>query len=504
MGWELHVSLAPDPGQPLYRRVVAAITGDIRSGRLRAGAELPGTRRLAVQLGVHRNTTIAAYRELASAGWIDTRPGRGTFVLGVADAGPIAVPTARVATPTRPREILALGHLPAPAEAPQVALARAYRRALRHGGARVLDYAERGDSAVTLGHPRLRAALAELSTRARGMAIGADDVLVTAGAQMALFLATRALLGAGDGAAEGSRGVIAVEARGYSPVWETFRSAGATPVPIPLDGDGLCVDTLCRVAAQRHIRAVYVTPRHQHPTGVVMSPSRRAALVAFAAASGATILEDDYDNDFEYGEDPVLPLAATHPHRAVLYVGSLAKLLAPGVRVGFVVAPPPLLRRMAEVRASIDRQGDHALECAVAELLDDGELRRHQQRMRVVCRARRDALVSALASELGDVVRFDRPARGTAIWAAVRPDIDVDSWHVRALAAGVSFVPERAFDFDAAPSRHARFGFASLDAARRVEAVGRLRRALPEGPRVRRPVPAKIVEADLRDLAPPP
>lgn len=501
MGWDLHVSLAPDPGRPLYLRVVAAaITADIRSGRLRAGDELPGTRRLAAQLGVHRNTTIAAYRELAGVGWIDTRPGRGTFVVGVADAGPIATPPPRAATPSRAREVLTLGHLLAPDEAPRVALARAYRRALRHAGGRALDYAERGESAVTLGHPRLRAALAELSTRARAMVTAVDDVLVTGGAQMALFLATRALLGAGDG----SRRTIAVEARGYRPVWETFRSAGATPVPIPIDGEGLCIDALRRVAARRPIRAVYVTPRHQHPTGVTMSASRRAALVDFATSCGATILEDDFDNDFEYGAAPALPLAATHPDPAVVYVGSLTKLLAPGVRIGFALAPAPLLRRMAEERASIDRQGDQALECAVAELLEDGELRRHQQRMRVLCRERRDALASALASELGDILGFDRPERGTAIWASVRPDIDVDAWHARALAAGVSFVPGRQLDFDDAPSRHARFGFASLDAARMVEAVGRLRRALPAAPRRRRPVPPEITEADLRVLAPPP
>jgi GntR family transcriptional regulator/MocR family aminotransferase len=503
MGWNLHVSLAPDSTQPLYVRVVGAITADIRSGRLRAGDELPGTRRLAADLGVHRNTTIAAYRELVSAGWIDTRPGRGTFVVGIADARPMRIAAPRTATPIRvptPRDVLALGHLLVPAEAPQVALARAYRRALKRGGARVLDYAERGASAVTLGHPRLRAALAELSTRARGMAIAADDVLVTAGAQMALFLAARALVEGGDG----DPGVIAVEARGYRPVWETFRSAGAALVPVPVDRDGLCVDALRSLAARRRIRAVYVTPRHQHPTGVAMSPSRRAALVAFAAASGAAILEDDFDNDFEYGATPALPLAATHPDPAVIYVGSLAKLLAPGVRIGFAVAPAPMLRRMAELRASIDRQGDQALESAVAELLDDGELRRHQQRMRGLCRARRDALASALESELGEIVDFDRPERGTAIWAAVRADIDVDAWHVRALDAGVSFVPERAYAFDDGASRWARFGFASLDAARMAEAVGRLRRALPVTSRLGRPVPSNFRGADLRVPAPPP
>jgi GntR family transcriptional regulator / MocR family aminotransferase len=498
MAWEFQLTLRPEGDEPLYQRVAAGITAEIRSGRLRPGTVLPGTRRLAAMLGVHRNTTIAAYQELLTAGWIDTRPGRGTFVLGEARTGAAAPRRPHPATPTR-SDLLAFGHLPEPTAAPQIALARAYRRALRRTGASVLDYAQRNEPGPSHGDPSLRAALAEMATRARGMIVRAEDVLVTSGSQMALFLAARTLIEPGD--------AIAVESRGYRPLWDTFRAAGATLLPIPIDAQGLRVDVLRTLAARQRVRAVYVTPRHQHPTGVCMPAARRSELLAVAAATGMTVLEDDYDNDFEYGLEPALPLVTDDPSRSVVYVGSLAKVLAPGLRVGFAVAPPDLLARMATQRAAIDRHGDHAVQCAVAELLDDGELRRHQQRMRAMCLARRNALCEALVADLGDVLQFDRPARGTAIWARVGFGIDVDAWHLRALANGVSFAPERDFAFEDGPSRHARFGFAGLDVGKIPEAVHRLRLAL-SGPggarRSAKAVPAKIAEADLSPAASPP
>lgn len=483
MDWDLSLELDERSREPLYIRIADAIARDIRRGRLRAGATMPGTRRLASTLGVHRNTTVAAYRELSSKGWIDTRPGRGTFVADMATSPPVPptaespVPRRRPGLPAAPSgdsgvgaRVLSLSHMPDPRLAPHVALARAYRRALRRNATEVLDYANRSGTGVTFGHPRLRDAVAAMLSRTRGLAVAATSVLCTSGSQMALYLAALALVEPGD--------VIAVESLGYRPVWESFRLAGATIVPVPVDEGGMQVDALLELVRRARVRAVYVTPSHQHPTGVRLAPARRAALLRLAAAERLTIIEDDYDSDFQFSSDAVLPLASCDRDAVVIYVGSLSKVLAPGLRVGFAVAPPAVLERMAERRCLIDRQGDHAIDCAVAELLEDGDLRRHVHRARAVYRARRDALAAALVGELGDAVTFRVPDRGTAIWASARADIDVDAWHAAALARGVVFCPGRELSFADARSTHARFGFAGLAEVQLREAAARLGAAL--------------------------
>lgn len=481
MDWELSLDVDGESPAPLYIRIADAIARDIRRGRLPAGTSMPGTRRLAITLGVHRNTTVAAYRELIGQGWIDTHPGRGTFV---ADRAPPSLPRRVPKASSAAEDVLSLSHMPDPKLAPHVALARAYRRALRRNASAVLDYANRSGIGLTFGHPGLRDALAGMLTRTRGLAVSAASVLVTSGSQMALYLAALALVEPGD--------VIAVESLGYRPAWESFRLAGATLVPVPVDGEGMRVDALEMIAKRTRIRAVYVTPSHQHPTGVALAPSRRAALLNLAAAEKLTIIEDDYDSDFQYSGDAVLPLASVDREGSVLYIGSLSKVLAPGIRVGYAVASAAVLARMAERRCVIDRQGDHAIDCAVAELLEEGDVRRHVQRVRGIYRARREALADALANELGDAVAFRLPERGTAIWASVRADIDVDAWHATALARGVAFCPGRGFSFAHARSTHARFGFAGLGEAQLAEAARRLASALP------RPVPADIRDPDLR------
>jgi GntR family transcriptional regulator/MocR family aminotransferase len=503
MDRDLRLVMDRSSDEPLYMCIANAIVRDIRRGRLVAGTPMPGTRRLAATLGVHRNTTVAAYRELAGAGWIDTEPGRGTCITRRAMTPAASPATTRVtttpyrlrsraATTEEPRgdhtRMLALSHMPDPRLAPTVALARAYRRAMRQHRD-VLDYANRRGSGMTFGHVRLREALAEMLNRTRGLVVDAANVLVTSGSQMALYLAALALVEPGD--------VIAVECMGYRPVWESLRLAGARVVPVPIDASGIDVDALRELASRLPLRAVYVTPAHQHPSGVALAPERRVALLDLASSAGFAVLEDDWDGDFDYDGERIEPLAALDRRGAVIHVGSLAKVLAPGIRIGYAVAPTAVLELMAERRCFIDRQGDHALDCAVSELLEDGELRRHVQRVRGIHRARRDALASALARELAGVVTFERPARGTAIWAHA-PGMDVDAWHAAALLRGVSFSASREFDFADRPSRHARFGFAALDEDGLVEAVRRLAAAASDcAPRCVRAVRGDLCEPDL-------
>jgi len=470
----------------MFLRIARAISNEVRRQRLRPGEPLPGSRTLAKALQVHRNTVVAAYNELLQEGWIETRRAGSTFVSRtLPDLRPRALAgmtAPRGQVPARPGFDLPrpfeskepLGYpqgtlnlasgAPDPRLVPSEALARAYRRALRSRGSSVLNY---GDPR---GHIRLRSALASMVSATRGLAATADSVVVTRGSSMAIDLVARVLLSPGE--------VVAVEELGYPPSWASLKLAGARLVPVPVDGEGMQVEALEKIARQHPLRAVYVTPHHQYPTMVVMSAARRLQLLELARRHRFAILEDDYDHEFHYQGRPVLPLASADRAGVVIYVGTLSKILAPGLRLGFVVAPQPLIDCLVQLRIVVDRQGDLALESAVGEMLEEGEVQRHARRMRRIYESRRESLVAALKKHLGSVLSFAVPSGGIALWARVASEIDVDRWAERSLKAQVAFAPGREFAFDGKPSAHARLAFASLNESEIHEGVRRIAAAL--------------------------
>jgi GntR family transcriptional regulator/MocR family aminotransferase len=305
----------------------------------------------------------------------------------------------------------------------------------------------------------------------RGLDPDPERLLVTRGAQLALALAARALVRTGD--------VVAVEELGYGAAREAFRAAGARLVPVPLDEDGLRVDALEALARRERVRAIYLTPHHQYPTTVTLPAGRRLALLRLAAAERIAVVEDDYDSEFHYDGRPVLPLAASDPAGVVVYVGTLSKVLAPGLRLGYVHAPPRAIACLAEHRRYLDRQGDGALELAIAELLEDGEIAQHVWRMRRIYAARRDALAAALRRELGGVVEFAVPPGGMALWCRVARGIDVERWAEASAERGVPFDTGRHFSFDGLPRPALRLGFAAEPESGIREGVRRMAASLP-------------------------
>jgi GntR family transcriptional regulator/MocR family aminotransferase len=304
----------------------------------------------------------------------------------------------------------------------------------------------------------------------RGLGVSADDLLVTQGSQMALDLLARALLAPGD--------AIAVEGIGYRPAWGVFAGRGARVLPVPVDGQGLDVAALASMAAGTPLRAVYVTPHHHYPTTVALSPARRAALLALARQHRFAIIEDDYDHEFHYDGRPVQPLASADRHGVVVYVGTLAKILAPGLRIGFLAAPRPLIDRLADERMFLDRQGVTVMEAAVADLLEDGEVARHARRARRHYHRRRDALVDALHRHVGSALSFTVPPGGMALWARAADGIDVPGWQQRAAAAGLQFQIGGEFTFDGRPLPFLRLGFAVCNERELETAARRLARSL--------------------------
>ncbi len=476
--WTLALPVDRSDPAPVVRQIARAIAEHVRAGRLHAGERLPGTRSLSRLLQVHRNTVAAAYAELAAEGWIETAPGRGTFVSGEIPTGlargsaahgrarasrspgydlpPGPAPPLEQAVP--PGFIDFEGGIPDLRLVPVAELARAYRRALRRPG--ILGYSD------PRGQPRLRAAIAAMLRSTRGLDPDPERLLITRGAQLAGAVAARALIRPGD--------VVAVEELGYRAAWEVFRAAGARLVPLPLDEGGLRVDALEALARRERIRAVYLTPHHQYPTTVTLPAGRRLALLRLAAAERIAIVEDDYDCEFHYDGRPVLPLAASDPAGVVVYVGTLSKVLAPGLRLGYVHAPLDVIACFAEHRRYLDRQGDGALELAIAELLEDGEIPQHVWRMRRIYAARRDALASALRRELAGVVDFKVPPGGMALWCRVPDEVDVEHWAEASAAMGVPLQTGRRFSFDGLPRPALRLGFAAEPEERLREGVRRI------------------------------
>lgn len=459
---------------PAFVEIAHEVIADVRRGRLRAGDRLPSTREMADGLGVSRNTVVAAFRELYAEGWIVSRGAAGTFVaddvpertsagsmkglapkpaFAMAEVSPLMTTSAPGA-----KYLLSAG-IPDTRSFPTSLLARAYRRAMRSPSGRSgLDYG------TPYGVTALREAIAAMLRSARGVPAGADNVLVTRGSQMALDTISRALVAPGD--------AVGIEELCYPPAAQTLEANRAVLRGVPLDGAGIVVDELpaCRM--------IYVTPHHQYPTTVLMSPARRQQLLATAAKARMAIVEDDYDHEFHFDGRPVAPLAANDRAGCVLYIGSLSKSLAPGLRLGYVVGPKRAIDTLAALRARVDRQGDHVLEAAVAELLADGELPRHARKMRREYASRRTALVEVLQRELGSVLSFTVPPGGLTLWARVADDVDAERWRRRALDRGVAVATGRAFDLQKRPLPYLRLAFSHHDAKELAEGVRRLRLSL--------------------------
>ena len=480
--WELVIDLDRDSALAPFLQIARALTADIQRGRLRPGDRLPGSRRLASSLQVHRNTVLAALAELMAEGWIETTPGRGTFVTR-------AIPEergrpfsrrlgTRAQVPTRvgftlpdpprayPATVLPRGTLNLSSGSPDVRLiptrtiGSTYRRVLALRGVDLLAY---GDPA---GYPALRTALASMLSSKRGLSVTGDDVLITRGSQMGLALTARALLRPGD--------IVAVEQFGFRPAWEVFRAAGATLLPVRIDRDGIDVDALKELAKHTPIRAVYLTPHHQYPTTVTLKAARRLVLLDFARTERIAIIEDDFDYDFHYDGHPVLPLASADQSGVVVYIGTLSKVLAPGLRVGYVVAPPAMLRNISAIRSLLDIQGDRAIEAAIATLIEDGEVQRHVARVRRIYANRREILANSLRRTFGDEVDFTLAPGGMSLWVQLLGPIDVEAWARRSLQHGVSWYTGRRYSFDDRSHPFARFNFAALNERELPEAVKRM------------------------------
>jgi GntR family transcriptional regulator/MocR family aminotransferase len=270
--------------------------------------------------------------------------------------------------------------------------------------------------------------------------------------------------------------LVAVESIGYRPAFQALRMSGARLAPVPIDDKGMQVEKLEALHARRPLRAIYLTPHHQFPTLVTLSASRRLKLLDFAKKHRIAVLEDDYDHEFHYEGRPVAPMASEDTSGNIIYIGTLSKVLAPGLRIGYVVAPKLVIDALAAIRSHIDTQGDAIIETAVAEWIEEGDLERHARRVRRIYLQRRQALCAALQSQLAGAVEFDVPTGGMALWVKCLQKADAESWARRALAQGVRVSPASLYRLDRRNIPFLRMGFAKLSEAELRRAVAILAR----------------------------
>ncbi|WP_405664142.1 PLP-dependent aminotransferase family protein [Streptomyces sp. RK9] len=389
MALHMAVDVVRESEQSLTSQIQRFIRKEIAEGILHPGTRLPSTRRLADDLGVSRSVVVEAFGQLVAEGYLEAVRGAGTRVVEHVDAA-----AAAAVVPALLDEGL---DAPSPgarwdlrpgshtfAAFPRREWLSCYQRVLNR--ANVTDHGYPPPA----GEPGLRRELAHCLGRMRGVRADADQMMVVGGFAQTLSLVCAAL--ARDGVAE-----LGIEDPGHPGQRQFVRDSGLRPVPLPVDAEGIDVEAL----AASGLRAVLVTPAHQFPTGVKLSASRREALARWARDTGALVIEDDYDGGLWYEQGGIRPLALQReaPDH-VLYAGTASKTLAPGLRLGWIAAPRPLLDRLLRVRARQDLGTDTLTQLAFAELLRGGQFDRHLRRLNARARSRREALEEAVRKQL--------------------------------------------------------------------------------------------------------
>jgi 2-aminoadipate transaminase len=367
---------------------------------------------------------------------------------------------------TQREEVISFaGGLPAPELFPAERLAGAFATALAPtAAARTLQYSS------TEGDPDLRRLLAERFLL-RGLEATAEDILVTTGSQQALGLVTSVLLDPGD--------TVLVENPSYLAALQCFGFAGARMVPVPCDADGLDPESLPELIAEHQPKFLYVIPTFQNPTGRTIPDARRARLAQIAADHGLWIVEDDPYGELRYDGEPLAPIGS-YPGAAdrTVTISSLSKVLAPGLRLGWLRAPGALLRPLAIAKQAADLHTSTVDQRAAVHALGAADLDDHVAFMCAEYCRRRDALLGGLEDTLPPGSSFNRPSGGMFVWARLPEGWDADDLLVEALRHDVAFVPGAPFFAAAHDPRTLRLSFTAHPAPQIVEGLGRLKAAI--------------------------
>ena len=482
------VNLALDASAPtpLYRQLYEGLRKTILEGRLSPGTKLPSTRSLAAELSIARNTVISAYDQLLAEGYLEGKTGSGTYVARELPDDLLYVQTNAVQASSsegagralsRRGDVLAATTvnephdfagprafrpgLPALEAFPFKLWARLWNRRWRRPTLDLLGY---GDPA---GYRPLREIIADYLGTARGVRCDAEQIIMVAGSQQALNMVTRVLLNEGD--------VVWVEDPGYPGARGAFQGAGARPVPVPVDSQGL--DISAGEARAPDARLVYVTPSHQYPLGITMSLPRRLALLDWARRSHAWILEDDYDSEYRYTGQPLAALQGLDTSGSVIYVGSFSKILFPSLRIGYMVAPPDLVDAFVAARALIDRGLPSIDQSVLTDFIAEGHFVRYIRRMRALYAERQAALVKA-AQELDGLLDVPAKDSGMHLIGWLPEGVDDNLAYRRAAAYEVEAPPLSTYYMEPPERGGLLLGYTGVNEQEIQDGVSRLATAL--------------------------
>ncbi|HET8577428.1 MAG TPA: PLP-dependent aminotransferase family protein [Methylomirabilota bacterium] len=471
---------------PLARQIQLHLERLIGLGLLAPGVKLPATRELAKELGVNRTTVALAYDEMVAAGWARAHVGQGTFV---AERAPTPADAPRQVAPrfdwtgllSKSAQVAAadsrrrhsFSQVPRPAPGlisfaggmpdsglfPTDAFRRVLNRVIREEGRELLQYYP------PRGYPPLREYLAGYLLRF-GLEARPEEILIVNGSQQGFDLVARTLLDPGD--------FVAIEEPSYPRAMQVFRAFGAQLLPVPMAPGGLNLEYLERLLERQSPKLLYCQPSAHNPTGLHMTASARQRLIEVAGRHRLPIVEDGFDGTLFYGVRPPAPLKALDHSGSVIYIGTFSKILFPGLRLGWIVATPELLDRLASAKELSDIHTSPLLQAAAFQFGRQRLLDRHQVRILREYGRRRNALLAALSSRMPEGVSWTETEGGFSLLLTLPEGLDAAALLPRAVEHGVAFTPGNAFFVDGGGERTLRLSFSALPVTQIDEGIKRL------------------------------
>jgi GntR family transcriptional regulator/MocR family aminotransferase len=471
--------------QPVYIQVSQQIVNAIQRKEVSKGILLPGTRVLGQLLKVHRNTAVAIYEELASQGWVEIIPNKGTFVLDPAlkttkiKATSQKINQAYIAAKITGFPFQKSFHLASTVQLttakytindgkPDVRLhpvhqfTRWYSAAMKRK-----TLIKKWDKTNEFYHSLFQKQLCNYLNASRGFHISAHNLISTRSTEMSLYIVSQLLIKQNDIVLVGSLSNYAANM--------IFQQAGATIKTIPIDTDGLDIAYIKKYFVKNSIRCVYICAHRDYPTVVNLSKERRLALLQLAKEFGFAIIEDDYDYDFQFERAAMYPMATTDTNGMVIYLGKFGQSLFPSFQTGFVIAPENLISEANNYLQLLDKQGDLIQEQMLSELINEGEIYRLMKKNIVIYKQRRDHLCKLLTASFVNIAHWDIPNGGLAIWLQFQPQISLVKLAEEAEKNDL-FLPKRVL-YQNKSTCAIRFGFGDLDTEEMTVVLKKLKNA---------------------------
>jgi len=452
--WELLIDLDFKDTKAIYLQIADAIIDAIKKNKLKRGDFLPGSRKLAEILQVNRNTVVQALDILLIEGWLTSVERKGIFVSDIDPLKQKKEEHNKIENLNKPTFInnkpfiVFDDGLPDSKLAPIDQLARAYREIFsRKGRRQMMGYTE------SQGDFSFREVISQMLNFKRNLATNPSQMVITRGSQMAMYLTAQCIIKNGD--------VVIVENPGYKPAWLAFENAGAKLLPVSVDNEGMVVDEIREILKKRTVKAVYTTPHHQFPTTVSLSIKRRFELIELSNQHNFYIIEDDYDHEFHFAPRPIFPIGSLAHINHYVYIGTLSKIVAPALRIGYLYTNRVLTDKILALRKIIDVQGDVMMEQAVLELINDGTIKRHFKRVTSVYLKKRDYFENLLNEYFKNKVDFQKPNGGLAFWLKSKKQIDIFNLANKLESKGVKILTPDKYSFNE-PIIGLRLGYASL------------------------------------------